>query len=255
MGKRRGGRVKLTVVGPAPAYTSKSGRSSSCYLVEHTDTAIVLDLGQGSFSELWRYRAPGTVAAIFISHMHADHNVDLIPLRHWVKFENRGYGPALFGPSELRKRFGDFQFDRAFLSDLKGQALDTREFTVGDLRVRAARVTHIPDSFAFRLSVAQSSEAGLVYSGDCGVPGDLAPLIQDGDTVLCEAAFGTHRDAPGIHLTAAEAGWVARQGPAARLILTHVLDRHDSNATLDAAREAFGGPTDLAEPGMTVDIG
>ena len=247
--------MRLTVVGPAPAYTSKSGRSSSSYLVEHEGTAILLDLGQGSFSELWRYRSPGSVAAIFISHMHADHNVDLIPLRHWVKFDNRGYGPHLFAPRELRARFGEFQNDSEFLSDLKGHPLEPREFTVGDLRVRAAPVTHIPDSYAFRVSSATSSDPGLVYSGDCGVPEDLAPLIRDGDTLLCEAAFGTHRDAPQIHLTAAEAGWVARQGPASRLILTHILDRNDPGASLDAAADAFGGPTEIAEPGMTVDIG
>jgi ribonuclease BN (tRNA processing enzyme) len=247
--------MNLTVVGPAPAYTSKSGRSSSCYLVEHQGTAIVLDLGQGSFSELWRYRSPGTVAAIFISHMHADHNVDLIPLRHWVKFENRGYGPALFAPRELRARFGEFQSDAEFLSDLQGSALDARDFPIGDLRVQAARVTHIPDSFAFRVLPGDGSGPGLVYSGDCGVPEDLVPLVRDGDTFLCEAAFGTHRDAPQIHLTAAEAGWVARQGRARRLILTHILDRHDPERTLDAAREAFGGRVDLAEPGMSADIG
>jgi len=91
--------VKLTVVGPAPAYTRQSGRSSSCYLVEHGSTAIIFDLGQGSFSEVWRYRSWRDIAAVFISHMHADHNVDLIPLRHWVKFTNRGYGPALYRAS------------------------------------------------------------------------------------------------------------------------------------------------------------
>jgi ribonuclease BN (tRNA processing enzyme) len=246
--------VKLTVVGPAPAYTSKSGRPSSCHLVEHEGTAIVFDIGQGSFSELWRYRSPVSVAAIFISHMHADHNVDLIPLRHWVNFENRGYGPVLFAPSALRARFGEFQNDPEFLSDLKGPVLEPREFTVGDLSVQATMVTHIPDSFAFRVSVAKASAPGLVYSGDCGVPEDLVPLVREGDMLLCEAAFGTQRDAPQIHLTAGEAGWVAKQGAAASLILTHILDRNDPSETLHAARVAFGGPVELAEAGMTVDI-
>jgi ribonuclease BN (tRNA processing enzyme) len=251
--------VKLTVVGPAAAYTSISGRASSCYLVEHGGTAIVLDFGQGSFSELWRYRSPATVAAVFISHMHADHNVDLIPLRHWVRFENRGYGPALFGPAELRRRFGDFQADPEFLSDLTGQSLEPREFAAGDLRVEARRVTHIPDSFAFRVgpadAAADASEPGLVYSGDCGVPTDLLPLVRIGDTLLCEAAFGTLREAPGIHLTASEAGSVAARGQAARLLLTHLLDRNDASEALRAARREFDGSVELAEPGMAVDIG
>ena len=50
----------------------------------------MLDFGQGAFSQLWRYRSPADVMAIFISHLHADHNVDLIPLRHWVRYANDG---------------------------------------------------------------------------------------------------------------------------------------------------------------------
>ena len=75
---------------------------------------MLLDLGAGSFPETWRYSSFGEISAVFISHMHADHNVDLIPLRHWVKYVNRGYGPALYGPAELRARMGEFQADRGF---------------------------------------------------------------------------------------------------------------------------------------------
>jgi ribonuclease BN (tRNA processing enzyme) len=224
--------------------------------VEYGQTAIALDLGQGSFSELWRYRSPATLAGVFITHMHADHNIDLIPLRHWVKFENRGYGPALFGPPELRARFGEFQVDPEFLSDLRGESLTPRSFSLGDLKVQAVGVTHIPNSYAFRVSAATAPSApALVYSGDCGVADDLRPLIRPGDTVLCEAAFGTERPIRGLHLTAREAGSVARHGGAARLILTHVLDRNDRDATLAMARDAFGGDVDFAEPRMTLDIG
>ncbi len=246
--------MKLTVVGPASAYSSKPGRSSSCYLVEHNDTAVLLDLGQGSFNELWRYRSPAKVAAVFITHMHADHNVDLVPLRHWVKFANRGYGPALFGPKDLRPRYNAFQADSDFFDDLKGGVLTVGTSRVGDLTIEAARVTHIPDSFAFRISAAGQG-VGLVYSGDCGVPDDLLPLIRPQDTFLCEAGFGVVREFAGVHLTAWEAGAVAERGLAERLVLTHVLDRADTDATLGAARDAFSGDVSLAQPGMTLDIG
>ena len=245
--------MKLTIVGPASAYSSKPGRASSCYLVEHEDTAIILDLGQGSFSELWRYRSPGTLAAIFITHMHADHNVDLVALRHWVKFANGGKGPRLFGPTDLRPRYNAFQVDPDFFDDLSGSVLDAGLSQIGDLTIEAGRVTHIPDSFAFRVSSGDGP--ALVYSGDCGVPDDLLPLVQPGDILLCEAGFGTNRDAPGIHLTADEAGSVAARAVAGRLVLTHVLDRADHDEVLAAARKAFGGPVEVAQPGMTVDIG
>ena len=247
--------MKLTVVGSAPAYTRRSGHASSCYLVEHGETAVVLDFGQGAFAELWRYRSPADVAAVVISHLHADHNVDLIPLRHWVRFENRSYGPALFAPADLRQRFGDFQGDREFLADLRGEVLaPKRAFSVGDLRIEPAPVTHIPDSYAFRVAPADGNGPGLVYSGDCGEWRDLLPLIRRGDTLLCEAAFGTRRDTSGIHLTAGEAAQAARDGGAARLILTHVLDRHNRDAVVAAARDIFRPSVALAEPGLEIDI-
>src|SRR5512141_2620813 len=221
--------MKLTVVGCAPAYTARPGRASACFLVEHGATRLALDFGLGAFSELWRYTTPGDLTAIAISHLHADHNVDLIPLRHWVKYENDGHGPTLRSPAELRRRmtdyqrFADPQTEPDFLACLPGDALDGGTFVVGDLAVEAAGVRHIADSFAFRVSVAGGDGPGLVYSGDCAVADDLLPLIRPGDTLLCEAAFGVGPTGGGAHLTAAEAAGAAVRGGAARLVLTHIL--------------------------------
>jgi ribonuclease BN (tRNA processing enzyme) len=249
--------MRLTVVGSAPAYSLQPGRASSSYLVEHEDTAVVLDFGQGAFSELTRYREPASVAAVVISHLHADHCVDLVPLRHYVKFQRDGQGPALHGPAQLRARFGAFQVDPGFFNDLAGSALEPGTFRVGSLEIEARRVTHIPDSFAFRVSVAGAGPAspGLVYSGDCGVWGDLVPLIRPTDTVLSEAAFGTRRPIAAVHLTGDEAARAAVAGQASRLFLTHLLERYDQAATLEAASETFGRPVEVATPGLTVDFG
>jgi len=246
--------VRLTVIGCAPAWSKTPGRSSSSYLVTHGSTAVVLDLGQGAFSESWRYASFAEVAAVAISHMHADHNVDLIPLRHWVKFENRGYGPALYGPSELRRRIGEFQADTDFLSDLHGEVLAPRTIAVGDLRIEAAPVTHIPDSWAFRVSAATGDGAGLVYSGDCAVADDLLPLVREGDTLLCEAAFGAGESYAPIHLTAAEAAGVAARGAASRLILTHIQDGRSESAARTAAEELLEREVEVARPGLEIDI-
>ena len=246
--------MKLTVVGSAPAWTRRPGNSSSCYLVEHESTQIVLDFGQGSFAQLWQHTKPSDVAAVAISHMHADHNVDLIPLRHWVKFDNRGYGPALFTPTALRKRFGDFQSNAKFMADFAGESLRPGTFAVGDLKIEARRVTHIPDSWAFRVSAARGDGPALVYSGDCGDPADLVPLIRSGDTLLCEAAFGDKPEKVPIHLSAEQAAKAAATGGARRLVLTHITDRADGDAALRMAEKTFTNDTQLATPGLTVDI-
>jgi len=254
--------MKLTVVGSAPAYATKPEHASSCYLIEQGDTAVLLDMGQGSFAQLWRYMSPAKVSAVLISHMHADHNVDLVPLRHWARYGHNGVGPQVYGPTDLRPRFAAFQTPYSepsphldFFSDLAGGALQEGEFEIGSLRIEARHVTHIADSFAFRVTAARWKGPGIVYSGDCGVPDDLLPLLQPGDVLLCEAGWGVKRDAPGIHLTAAEAGTVAQRTKAGRLILTHFHDRAGADALISAAGREYRGTTALAEPGMRLDIG
>jgi ribonuclease BN (tRNA processing enzyme) len=253
--------MKLTVVGCASAYTSRPGRVSSSYLIEHDDTAIVLDMGQGAFSELWRYWSPGSLAAVLISHMHGDHNVDLIPLRHWVRYANAGHGPALHGPTDLRDRYSAFQgrysepsSNPDFFADLAGDALTPSTFSVGGLTIEARHVTHIPDSFAFRVSVAGAGSPGLVYSGDCGAATDLDPLVRPDDTLLCEAGLGLDPSDDPIHLTAMEAAAVATRRNAGRLVLTHIMDKYADSRLAERVGDTFSGDILVAEPGLALDI-
>jgi len=249
--------LRLTIVGCAPAYTSRRpGWVSSCYLVEAGDEALVMDMGQGSFAELCRYRAPQTLAAVLISHLHADHLVDLIPLRHYLRYgvADGAGSPRLHGPMALRSRVDALQAESDFLAPLHGDPLAPGQLTVGGFKVEAVHVTHIPDSFAFRVSRTEGG-TGLVYSGDCGEADDLLPLLRAGDTLLCEAAFGDE-DEPGGggHLTARQAASVAARGGAGRLVLTHVLDPYAGDEVARSAARAYGGEIMIARPGLVLDV-
>lgn len=248
--------MKLTIVGSAPAYTLRAGASSSCYLVELDDAAIVLDLGQGSFSELGRYRRPESIGGVLVSHLHADHLVDLVPLRHYLRYEAEVDGRVtLRGPRELRKRFDAFQGEAGFLKGLPGEPLEPGPFRLAGFDVQARHVTHIPDAFAFRVTPAGGSGPGLVYSGDCAREDDLLPLIHPGDTLLCEAAFGSGESGGGMHLTARQAARAAAEGGVSRLLLTHILDSHDGEAAAAAAAEVFDGEIAIARPGLALEVG
>jgi len=245
--------MRLTVVGCAPAYTRRPGQASSCYLVEHDDRALLLDMGQGSFSELARYRAAETLDGVLVSHLHADHLVDLIPLRHYLVYEVNAAGRlALYGPGELRPRFDAFQGTSQFMDCFGGGGLEPGTFELGGLRVEARHVTHIEDSYAFRVSPTADGP-GLVYSGDCAKADDLLPLLQAGDTLLCEAAFGAGPGGGGGHITAQEAARVAAEGRAGRLILTHILDRYDGGEARRAAEDIVGAEVLLARPGLNLE--
>jgi ribonuclease BN (tRNA processing enzyme) len=255
--------VKLTIVASAPSYALRPGHASSCYLLEHEGRAIALDLGQGAFAALWAYRDPATLDAVFVSHLHPDHHIDLVALRHYLHYAVPEDSPSVMlrAPQELRARIDALHGEPDFLARLPGDDLEAGLHEVAGFVVEPRPVVHALNSHAFRVTArtdgaGSSDRPGLVYSGDCGRADDLLPLIRPGDTVLCEASWGTTEKppVPRMHLTAVEAGRVAQEAGAARLLLTHVLERSDPAGAVIAARRIFDGPVELADPGMTVDV-
>ena len=92
----------LTVIGAGPAFTDRPGATGAAYLVRTTTTAVLLDLGQGSFPRLAGAIEPSRLDAVLISHLHPDHFIDLVPLRHYLRF---GVDPPrrvrVLGPADL----------------------------------------------------------------------------------------------------------------------------------------------------------
>jgi ribonuclease BN (tRNA processing enzyme) len=276
--------LRLTVIGPGPAYTRRRGRTSSCYLVRGGGSAVVLDMGHGSFAALGALLDPRTLDAIFISHLHPDHHIDLVPMRHYLKFGcSMAAKVPLHAPEGIRARYDALNDEPGFLDALPGPPLVAGRLPIGALTVEAKRVTHTDSSYAFRVALAGGGSGprdgpggsgpgdgpggsgpghgpgddgpGLVYSGDCGRGADLLALLRPGDTLLSEAAWGANPAIEEVeHLTAADAAAVAREGGAARLILTHILDDSRPIAALRIARGVYSGPVQLAAPGMEVVV-
>jgi ribonuclease BN (tRNA processing enzyme) len=250
--------LRLTIVGSAPAWSLRPGQPSSCYLVELGGDALVLDLGQGSLGSLAAIRAPESMTAIVVSHLHPDHHVDLVALRHYLKYGLEPSGSVrLHAPGELRARYDSFLGEPDFLAELPGADLAPGTFTVGPFSVEARPVTHALNSFGFRVTVGGHEDGpGLVYSGDCGRWQDLLPLTHAGDTLLSEAFWGASAATEGAgHMTALEAASAAHEAGAARLVLTHIPEAHDPLAAQELARSTFDGPVLLATPGARFNIG
>ena len=248
--------MELTVIGAGPAYTDRRGAAAASYLVLAGDAAILLDLGQGAFPNLASTIEPSGLAAVVVSHLHPDHFIDLVPLRHYLRYE---FDPPrrvrVLGPAGLGDRLDALHGHPGFAAmALDVEALAQGVVRLGPFEVEARLVTHHGESYAVRVSVADASGApagpGLVYSGDCGRADDLVPLIHPGDTLLCEASFGAGTVPLGAeHLTAADAGRAATAGRAARLLITHLQMGYDRPETLAAAQAAYPGPVHLVTEG------
>ena len=72
--------MRITVLGKSPSWQDAGGACSG-YLVEEDGFSLLLDCGNGVFSKLRHYCDYVDLDAVLISHLHADHFLDLIPLQ------------------------------------------------------------------------------------------------------------------------------------------------------------------------------
>jgi ribonuclease BN (tRNA processing enzyme) len=247
--------IELTVLGAGPAWSDRPGSSGASYLVRHGGTAVLLDLGQGSFPRLIEAIEPSTIDAVLISHLHPDHFIDLVPLRHYLAYQlDPPRRVRVVAPDGLADRIDALHDRPGFTAaTLDCEPYPATSFAIGELQIEARHVTHTADSRAVRVAVG--SGPGLVYSGDCGVADDLAPLIRSGDTLLVEVSFGIgpvpagslHLDAPSI------AALVARTGPG-RVLLTHLQMGLDRSGPVELVQRSSAGPVALVEPGDRYSI-
>jgi ribonuclease BN (tRNA processing enzyme) len=250
-----GAGLRLDVVGAGPAYTDRPGAVGAAYLVRHGTDVLLLDLGQGAFTNLAALIEPSTLSAVAISHLHPDHFVDLVPLRHYLRYE---FDPprrvAVIGPTGLAHRLDGLHDQPGFTA----AGLDVADLrpgirSVGGLSLEAIRVQHTTDSYGFRVAVGRRS--GLVYSGDCGAADDLRQLIRPGDTLLAEATYGADPVEPGSnHLNAMDVARLAAGTGVARVLLTHVLMGRDRPRAIAAATALLTVPVEIVDPGARFDI-
>jgi ribonuclease BN (tRNA processing enzyme) len=247
--------MRLTVVGAGPAYTDRPGATGAAYLLQAGEASLLLDLGQGSFPRLAGLVDPGDLGAVVVSHLHPDHFIDLVPLRHYLRWEQPRRRVRVVGPAGLEARLDALHNEPGFSAGaLDIEAIGAAPFSVGPFTVEPARVTHTESSYGFRVSV--DGGVGLVYSGDCGRAEDLDVLARSGDTLLSEVSFGPGPVVPGAeHLDGPAVGDLARRVRAGRVLLTHLQMGFDREATIASVQARFdGGPVELVDPGFETTI-
>ncbi len=243
---------ELLVLGAGPAYTDKAGATGASYLVRLGDDALVLDLGQGSFPALAQAIEPSSLLAVVVSHLHPDHFIDLVALRHYLRWEFQPSSRVrVLGPSGLGDRLDALHGEPGWTAE----ALDVEPLTVGErligpFTLEAGRVTHTDESYAFRVSLVTEGSPGLVYSGDCGCAPDLLPLIRPGDWLLTECSFGAGPAEPGAeHLDGLSVGTLAAAARPGRVLLTHIQMGVDEAAAVASVRALYDGSVQTVSPG------
>ncbi len=219
---------------------------------------MVLDLGPGSLVPLVERLDPELIDAVVISHQHVDHCADLFGLYHlWAHGPSEREGVPLFAPQAALERLdaflgrpGEHRLRRVFQPQAVAGG-DT--VTVGALRLRFADMDHSVPTVGTRV---ESEHRSVFYTADTGSEGDWREIASDCSLMLTEASYlGDPSFAPyRQHLTAGQAGLLARQAGARRLMLTHIPPHVDVTAAIAEAEITFDRPVSLAVPGVTSEV-
>jgi ribonuclease BN (tRNA processing enzyme) len=241
--------VTLTVLGCSGTYPGDGGACSG-YLVRSPDASIVVDLGAGTLANLQRHLAIGEIDAVVLSHVHPDHWLDLPVLRNAMRYVLGLGGLPIYGTAET------WLMAEVIIGELPPTMLwhnidESSVVEVGDQVLRFSRTDHPVETLAVRVDAAGRS---LLYSADTGsawYPGETGA---DVDLMVCEASLPTEHEGQVQHLSARQAGKLARTLGAGRLVVTHVVPGVDAEAQLRIAGQAFGGPVELATANRSYEV-
>src|ERR687894_1395182 len=172
--------MRLTVLGKSPSWQDAGGACSG-YLIEEGDTAVLVDCGNGVFAKLRERIDYVDVDAVVLSHLHADHFLDLVPYAYALTYAPRQQPvpvdrwpgtdcpacPVLHVPPGARDVFrrvvGAWGND-----DLIENAFELREYDpsneieIGPIRITFQPVPHFTETFAMLISSTNGS-GRIVY--------------------------------------------------------------------------------------------
>lgn len=258
--------MKLTVLGCTGSLAAP-GNPGSAYLItaREGDPGILMDFGPGALAALQEVGDPSDAHLLF-SHLHADHCSDTASLCVWRRFHPTApatrrhllYGPS-YAPEHLGRMGANGPDEIDDMSDtfemhpwVSGQSVD-----INGVTVTPYPVVH-PAVESHGLRVEDKATGGVIaYSGDSAYTPVLIDVARDADLFLCEAAWGPTIDEntpAGMHMSGAQAGRLAREAGAKKLVLVHIQPWSDKQATLDAARGEFDGEIVLGNAGDVYEV-
>lgn len=252
--------MRITVLGCSGSVGGPDSPASG-YLLSAPDTPpLVVDFGGGVLGALQRHADPNEVH-VLLSHLHADHCLDLPGLFVWRRYHpvpatTRG---IMYGPGDTWTRLaaasspvGGELDDFSDIFEVRTW-VDGEPVRFGNLTVLPRSVNHPTESFGMRITDADG--ATLVFSGDTGICESLVELAAGADVFLCEASWTDSPDRPRhLHMSGTEAGRVAARAGVGELLLTHIPPWTSREDVISEAKAEFAGPVHAVVAGESFEV-
>jgi ribonuclease BN (tRNA processing enzyme) len=197
--------------------------------------------------------------------MHADHFLDLIPLRYAVRYGTKRRANRLpvwmppGGVAMLRSITSPFANEGN--GDFLDEAFDLNEFDparplpIGPGQLRFAPTTHYITSFAIRY---ERDGTSITYSADTAPDKRVVELARGTDLFLCEATLlAGEIEHGGIrgHSSSKDAAQMAVDAGVSRLVLTHYSQDATAHDLEEGARTIYKGELTIADDHSIITVG
>ena len=250
--------MRLTVLGTGTA-RPVAETAASGILIQTDTTAVLFDIGSGIASRLEAYVGAAGLDGLVVGHMHADHWIDIAPLRYRFPWGERAPRPLpVYLPTGGREKLDHLALVMSERPGFFEVAFDVTEyasgtpFRVGDLAITPHPMGHYVPAWTMVIEGPRGER--VVYAGDMGPSDAVIDLAQGADLLILEATLDTTQwdDEKRGHLTAEEAiDHVVRAGVPLGILVHYPIERRPIIADLCGVAACRVLP---ALPDMTVDI-
>lgn len=250
--------MELIILGSGTG-VPRQDRAYPGHILRADGRTLLLDSGPGTVRRALRagvdYR---DIDAIFYTHLHADHAVDLVPFlfatKHTPGFVRTTplwiFGPPGFSDfyQQYTDLFGTGITDVEYAIEIREVRDQSWEWQGFQLHTRPTK--HTAHSNGYRFEFEGKT---FVYTGDTDVCDEVIELARGADLLLTECSFPDDQKVTG-HLTPTGAGQIAAEAGVQTLVLVHLYPPTEAVDVTAICQKEFDGEVVVGKDLMRFEL-
>ncbi len=233
--------MKLKVLGTQSPYNTKRHNCPG-FLIQEGENLLMLDCGSGTHKML-RYPNDLQKLSVIISHLHRDHYNDIYNLQYasFVFHNQKRCNNAIniYVPKTPISINEDIKLESNSFAEYHEISENTK-INIGNMQVTFCTTDHPVETYAIKVTNGKTS---IVYTSDTSFTSKdrIVQFAKGADLLICEASLLESYGFPEInsHLTAKQAGIIAKEAKVKELMLTHFWPEENTIQYLKEAKKEF----------------